>query len=243
MTIDWWTLGFQIVNVTVLIWLLRLFFWKPVAAMIAARRAATQKSTDDAKTASDTAAAALADVAKTRAGFANERETILGDARKAADVARAVVLAKAKSDADALQTAAKADIAKDAKTQEGAWSDRSADLAVKIAGRLAGRLDGDAVQACFRQWLIEEIGKLPAPARKAAAAKEMKLMLASAVTLDAGTQQSCAKAIGEALGGDPKIAFTTDATLIAGFELSGEHLIVRSSWQADLVTIRADLAI
>ncbi|WP_010219586.1 F0F1 ATP synthase subunit B family protein [Sphingomonas sp. PAMC 26621] len=242
MTIDWWTLGFQIVNVTVLIWLLGHFFWKPVAAMIAARRAATQKSIDDAKTASDTAAAALADVEKTRAGFAKERETILGDAHKAADAARAVVLAKAKSDAEALQTAAKADIAKDAKAQEGAWAQRSADLAVDIAGRLAGRLDGDAVQACFRQWLIEEIGKLPAQARKAAAAKEMKLMLASAVTLDAGTQQSCAKAIGEALGGDPQIAFTTDATLIAGFELSGEHLIVRSSWQADLVTIRADLA-
>ncbi|WP_010189009.1 F0F1 ATP synthase subunit B family protein [Sphingomonas sp. PAMC 26605] len=242
MTIDWWTLGFQTVNVAVLIWLLGHFFWKPVAAMIAARRDATQKSTDDAKTASDTAAAALADVAKTRAGFAKERETILGDAHKAADAARAVVLAKAKSDADALQTAAKADIAKDTKAQEGAWAKRSADLAVDIAGRLAGRLDGDAAQACFRQWLIEEIGKLPAPARKAAAAKEMKLKLASAVPLDAATQPSFAKAIGEALGGDPQIAFTTDSTLITGFELSGEHLIVRSSWRADLATIRADLA-
>ena len=34
MTIDWWTLGLQAVNVAVLIWLLGRFFWKPVAAMI-----------------------------------------------------------------------------------------------------------------------------------------------------------------------------------------------------------------
>ena len=241
MTIDWWTFGFQAVNVAILIWLLGHFFWKPVAGMIAARRAATQKSTDDAKTASDKAAAALADVEKTRAGFAKERETILGDAHKAADAAGAVVLAKAKTDADALQTAAKADIAKDAKAQESAWADRSADLAVDIAGRLAGRLDGDAVQACFRQWMIDEIGKIPASARAAAAGKEMKLDLASAVALDEAAQKSCAKAIADALGGDPQIVFSTDAALIAGFELRGEHLVVGSSWRADLVTIQADL--
>ena len=38
MTIDWWTLGFQSVNVAVLVWLLQHFFWRPVAAMIALRR-------------------------------------------------------------------------------------------------------------------------------------------------------------------------------------------------------------
>ena len=36
MTIDWWTLGIQAVNVVILVWLLGRFFWRPVAAMIAA---------------------------------------------------------------------------------------------------------------------------------------------------------------------------------------------------------------
>lgn len=241
MKIDWWTFGFQAVNVAVLIWLLGHFFWKPVAGMIEARRVATQKSTDDAKAVSDKAAAALADVERTRAGFAKERETILADAHKAADTAAAVVLAKAKSDADALQTAAKGDIAKDAKVQETAWADRSVDLAVDIARRLAGRLDGHAVQACFRQWMINEIRKLPASARTAVAGKDVTLDLASAVPLDAAAQQSCVKAIGDALGGEPQITFTNDAALIAGFELRGEHLIVGSNWRADLMTIRASL--
>ena len=39
MTIDWWTLGIQTVNVVILIWLLGRFFWRPVAAMIEQRRA------------------------------------------------------------------------------------------------------------------------------------------------------------------------------------------------------------
>ena len=42
MTIDWWTLGIQTVNVIILIWLLGRFFWRPVAAMIEQRRAAAQ---------------------------------------------------------------------------------------------------------------------------------------------------------------------------------------------------------
>lgn len=242
MKIDWWTLGFQTVNVAILIWLLGHFFWKPVAEMIEARRASAQKLTDDAEATRAKATAALADVEKTRAGFAAERKAILADAHKEAEAASAARLAKAKIDADLLEVAAKTAIAKDKKEQEGAWAERSADLAIDIAGRLAARLDGAAVQACFLEWLLGEICKLPEPARKAAAAKDMKLVVASAVKLDAVERKSCGKAIAELLGGDPQLTFRTDHTLIAGFELLGDHLIVRSSWRADLAAIQADLA-
>ena len=61
MTIDWWTLGFQTVNVAILIWLLGHFFWKPVAALIAARKTAAQKLTEEAKARLGKANHALAD--------------------------------------------------------------------------------------------------------------------------------------------------------------------------------------
>ena len=48
MKIDWWTLGFQTVNIVVLVWLLQHFFWSPVAAMITQRVASTRKVIDDA---------------------------------------------------------------------------------------------------------------------------------------------------------------------------------------------------
>ena len=38
MTFDWWTLGFQTVNVSVLIGMLGYFFWTPMAALIEKRR-------------------------------------------------------------------------------------------------------------------------------------------------------------------------------------------------------------
>jgi F-type H+-transporting ATPase subunit b len=242
MTIDWWTLGFQAVNVAILIWLLGYFFWKPVAGMIDARRASAQKLTDDAEATRAKAEAELAEVEKTRAGFARERDAILADAHKDAEAASAASLAKTKIDADSLEAGAKAVIAKDQKAQEGAWAERSAELAIDIAGRLATRLDSAVVQACFLEWLLGEIRELPELALKAAGAKDMKLEVASAVKLDAAERKSCAKVIAEAFGGDPHITFRTDRTLIAGFELHGEHLIVRSSWRADLAAIQADLA-
>ncbi len=73
MTIDWWTLGFQTVNILVLVWLLQHFFWRPVAAMIALRATTTQQALDTVQAKGRDAAAALADIAKTRVGFVAER--------------------------------------------------------------------------------------------------------------------------------------------------------------------------
>ena len=241
MTIDWWTLGFQTVNVAILIWLLGHFFWKPVAGMIEARRASAQKVTEEAAKTRAEAAAALADVEKTRAGFAQEREAILADAHKAAEAAAASVLEKAKTDVAALQTAAQATAEKDRKAYESAWAERSAELAIDIAGRLAARLDGDAVQACFLEWLLCEIRKLPDTERNVAGAQGGALELVSALTLDAAEQRRFRAAIADALGGVHQIAFRTDDQLIAGFELRGSHLIINSSWRADLSTIQSRL--
>src|SRR5580658_7871950 len=83
MTIDWWTLGLQTVNVLILIWLLERFFWRPVAAMIETRRAASAQDLAAAAAQRAQAAAALADIEKTRAGVA--AEAALAEEKKAAE--------------------------------------------------------------------------------------------------------------------------------------------------------------
>ena len=98
MTIDWWTLGLQAVNVLILIWLLARFFWKPVAGMIAARRDEVAKTLAEAEAKRAEATAAAAEIEKTRAGFAGEREAVLAAARDAAEKDRAAELAKATND-------------------------------------------------------------------------------------------------------------------------------------------------
>ncbi len=241
MNIDWWTLGFQTVNVAVLIWLLGHFFWKPVAAMIAARQADAQKLTGEAMAAKAQADIALAEVAATRAGFSDERKAILVDAHRAADKQQAARRAEAETEIAALHATAEAVIAKNEQAAAVAWQDRSSELAVVIARRLAERLKGEVVDACFLDWLIAEIAKMPTGGEKARNGRQTKLEATTPRPLKAAERQHIAAMIGNALGGSPAIAFKTDAALIAGIELRGEHLIVDSSWRADLAAIRTDL--
>ena len=93
MTVDWWTLGIQAVNVIILIWLLARFFWRPVAAMIEQRRATAQQILTEAETKRSQATDALAEIERTRAGFDREREAVIIAAHEAAEEARTAILA------------------------------------------------------------------------------------------------------------------------------------------------------
>lgn len=242
MTIDWWTLGIQGVNIVILIWLLGRFFWRPVAAMIEQRRTAAQQLLAEAESKRSQAAEALAAIEQTRAGFEKEREAILAAAHVAAGQACASLLVSAEAQASALQAAATTAIAEERQSVEKEWRERSSRLAVDIAQRLLTRLDGPAVSATFLDWLLREIRVLPAAVRDAAAADGAVLEAVSATPIDPGDQPRYRQSIGEALGSHPAITFRVDPALIAGLELHGPHLVIANSWSADLTRIKADLA-
>ena len=209
--------------------------------MIEQRRATAQRTLADALAKRGEAAAALAEIENTRAGFAQERQAILQSARESAEQARATVLASAAKEAAALEQAATAAVAKDRKAAAKAWTERASRLAVEIAQRLAARLSGPAVQEAFLEWLLKEIRKLPEPARQAMTAEGVALEAASATPLEPADQERYRTRIGEALGARTPIGFRVDPALIAGLELHGPHLVVSNSWRADLTKILADL--
>lgn len=242
MTIDWWTLGIQTVNVVILVWLLQRFFWRPVAAIIEQRRTAARRILAEADDKRSAAQAVLAEVEHARAGIAEEREAVLKVAEQEAEQVRAKRLDDARAEADLLRAAAKSAIEAERQAAEKAWSERASRLAVAIAERLASRLDGPAVRAAFLDWLLKEIHALPDPTRQAVAADGTTLEAVSATPLAPSDQERYRKLIGEAFGNDPTIAFETDPALIAGLELRGPHLLVRNSWRADLDRILAELA-
>jgi F-type H+-transporting ATPase subunit b len=242
MTIDWWTLGFQFVNVAVLVWLLAHFFWKPVAAMIEARRAAAAKLIADAEASQAAARDAQAEIAATRAGFAAEHDRVLADARRAAEVLKARLAKEAQADADRIRADAMASAAERAKQAEKAWGERAADLAVAIAGKLLAPQDGRAVRARFLDGLVAQLNALPDAERGAATAPEAELTATTAAPLEADEEALARSRITQALGGSPRIAFATDPTLLSGLELAGPGFTVRNSWRADLDRIRDGLA-
>jgi F-type H+-transporting ATPase subunit b len=238
MTIDWWTLGLQAVNVVVLIWLLGRFFWRPLAGMIEQRRAATQAMLAEAQGKQTEATTALAAIETTRAGFAQERDSILAAAHAAAEQTKVAQLKETAKEAAVLEAAAKATMEKEKNAAEKAWAGRSSALAVDIAKRLASRLDGPAVRATFLDWLLKAIHTLPDSSRQTATT----LDAVSATPLDLSEQERYRTQIAGAFEAHPQISFKVDKTLIAGLELNGPHFAVRNSWRADLEDILADLS-
>ncbi|CAM5443116.1 ATP synthase subunit b [Aquamicrobium terrae] len=240
MTIDWWTLGLETVNVAVLVWLLGRFFWRPVSAMIETRRKQAVSLLDEAEASRAEAKAALAEIGRTREGFAAEREQVLEKARQEAAEQSAALLDKARGQAAAAEAGARAALAAEKAAAEAEWAERSGRLAVEIAGRLMARLSGDSVREAFADWLVAEIGKLPDDARKAVA-NGGALEAVSAAGIGADEQARIRERIAGALGAAPQIVFTTDPALIAGLELRGPHLAIANSWKADLDSILAGI--
>lgn len=239
MTFDVWTLGFQAVNVLVLIWLLHRFFWKPVAAMIAARQATVATLLDEAKAKQAEAEAELAKIAATRAGLATELDAMLATARKDAEAARETLLAEARAEAEALYATAKAARVRAAETLKANAIDEAQSLALTIAGQLVARLDGPATDAAFLGWLVEGLAALPEAERTALAVVELEVV--SATDQDTPARDRIAKAVTTALGSPAELTFRTDPEMIAGLELHAPHFSLRNSWRADLDRIAAAL--
>lgn len=239
MTIDWWTLGLQAVNVTVLIWLLARFFWRPLAAIIEARQTAAAAILTEAEARRAEAAAEAAKIAEARAGIAAEREAILAAARQQAEDESRRLREAAAKDIAASTAAARDQIEKDGIAARGTWAAQAAQLALGIAGRLTGRLAPGPLQQSFLSGLADATAALPPEVRAATA--EGGIEIVSASPLDDNAREACRAAMSAALGATPAFSFRVEPALIAGLEAHGPHFVISNNWRADLARIEAEL--
>jgi F-type H+-transporting ATPase subunit b len=243
MHIDWWTLALQTVNVLILIWILGRFFFRPVADLLAKRRAQAARLIADAEAARKQAEDLRAETKKQRADIDAARDRLIAEARKAADAEKAALLAVFAGELDQHRKDAMVAIERERAAMERAVLDRAGELSVEIARRLLQRLPADAGFAAFLDGLGAELGKLPADAREslAAADREHPLRIITASVLDDKQAAQLRTVLHAALRGETPIELSSDPALIAGFEVRGRNVIMRNNWRADLAQIRKEL--
>jgi len=237
MTLDWWGLGLQAINVLILVWLLSRVFWRPIAGVITRRQEAAQALLEEGKTAQAKADAALAEVVETRGGIAAERDAILAEAKKAADTVAKATLKDAQTKAESLIAAARTAIDRDRNTARKENATRAAELSVEIAARLLGRFNTTEVQAAFLAQLVEAIADMSASDRAALMASADGTEIVTATDIEGAERAKIERAVKDALGGTPSVRVVTDPSLIAGLELHNGHFVLHNSWRADLETI------
>ncbi|WP_157962036.1 F0F1 ATP synthase subunit B [Acuticoccus kandeliae] len=232
MTIDWWTLAIQTVNVIILVALLGRFFFRPVATMVADRQAEIASGLAAAKTAREAAETTRAEREKALAGVAAERSRLLAEATREADTQKAALVAAANAETAKLRAEAEAGIARERAAAERAVAEHAATLAVSMAERLVARLPAEQITPAFLADLVNALDALPADRRAVASAE-----LVSAAPLAGADAAAAQAAVAKSIGVTPTLR--TDPALIAGFELHAPGLMVTNSWRADLAQLAA----
>jgi len=234
MQFDWWTFAFQLVNIAVLLWLLGRFLFRPVARIIAERKAETDRVLTEAKEAGQAARDAEEAAKAERDRVASERVELLEQAREEAEAQKKDLVARAKTEAAAIVAKAK-EQAKQAVEEERAGElARAAKLSVAIAGRLLEGMPGKARIDGYPERLVAALAALDASEKAAILADGGDLRLVAPRELTKAEIAAIRKKIAPALPQDGPLSVEVDESLIAGLELKSRHGMVRNSLASDL---------
>ncbi|WP_332877426.1 F0F1 ATP synthase subunit B [Massilia sp. S19_KUP03_FR1] len=223
MLIDWFTVGAQLLNFLVLVWLMKRFLYQPVLAAIAAREQHIAAGLADA--AAHLAAAHALDAALTAksTAFDQQRATLLAEAVTAAQVQNVALLAQGKA-ADAAQHArAAAAISADQARLCAAVTLQARDEVLAVVRRAMADLADASLEAAMVRAFLRKLAELDAPARArmaSAAAQDPAPEVRSAFVMDANQQAALTVALAAACGVQPKaLQFTYTPALVCGIAL------------------------
>ncbi|WP_075221422.1 F0F1 ATP synthase subunit B family protein [Acuticoccus yangtzensis] len=230
MTIDWWTLALQTINVVVLVALLGRFFFRPVAAAVAARKAEIAARLADADAARAEADRLMATRQAELDAVDAERDRLIAAARAEAERQGAALTGAAREEALRITAQGAADVARARTAAEDHARAEAERLALAIARRLVARLPAASLNAAFADGLAAELGALT-PGEQAQVA-EGPVRVTTAAPLAEADRAALAAALAP-LGA---AAFETavDPGLVAGLTLTAPGLLVENAWGADL---------
>lgn len=243
MTIDGWTLGLQIANVLVLVWLLQRFLYRPVAAAVAQRQKLAVQALEEARQAREQAEARKAALSAERADLAGQRERVLAEARLAAHEEQETLLARAAAEAQERLAAVDAQLSAMRQQWQTALETDARRLAVQIAGQLLARLPRAALTAAFMEDCCRALMALPADQKQLIRQDcESGPCRVVAAGLDDGVRDQCRRQLRPVLGDAVTIEFEEQPALVAGVELHFRRLVIRNSWAHDLDLLQEALS-
>jgi F-type H+-transporting ATPase subunit b len=224
MLIDWFTVGAQVINFLVLVWLLKRFLYRPILDAIDAReqRIAAELADADAKRAEarqeretfqhknqafDEQRAAL--LAQATDAAKAERERLLDEARQAADALRAKRQEALRQEADQLNQALRR------RTQQEVFA-----IARKALSDLAGASLEERLVALFIERLRAMDGEVQAVLAEALQTTSAPVRVRSAFDLPPAERAVIQAALNSRFATEVPVRFEVGPEVVAGIELT-----------------------
>ncbi|MBZ5757583.1 F0F1 ATP synthase subunit delta [Pseudomonas sp. S5(2021)] len=241
MSLDWWTLGLQTINVVVLVWLLSRFLFKPVARIIAERQQAAERLLAEADQARQAADETRTRIEAEHQALQAQRDAALAQVEQDVQQAREQLLQAARAEADEHRRLAEAQWQTQQAQMRQTLEAQAAQLALEIAARLLQRLPESARVIGFIDGLAEATARLPEAVRQGLAEQSDALVLHAPRALDEAELAACLDALSGVLARQPTLEVRVDPSLIAGLELQGRTAQVHNSLRADLARVQQEL--
>lgn len=224
MLIDWFTVGAQVLNFLILVWLLKRFLYHPILDAIDAReqRIAGELAAADARKAE--AGDERKAFEEKIAAFDKERASLLKQATEAANAERLRLLETAREAAAALSAKRQESLQTEARELHQEISRRAQQEIFAIARKALGDLAGATLEERMVAVFVERLQALGddekqklASALKTAA---VPIVVRSSFDLPAAQQATIKASVHDLLGTDVDLGFETAPDLVSGIELS-----------------------
>jgi F-type H+-transporting ATPase subunit b len=224
MLIDWFTVGAQVLNFLILVWLLKHFLYKPILDAIDSREQRIAAELADAA-AKQTAADKERDEFRNKSNALDEqRSALLGKAADEAKAERERLLSEARKEADGLRIQQKNAMRNDQMTLARETSRLATEEVFAIARQALADLAAASLEERMGEVFTRRLGEMDGKAKQLlAAALETgaePAVVRSAFDMPAKDRTTIQNALNETFSAEIRIRFETAPGAICGIELT-----------------------
>ena len=232
MLIDWFTVGAQVLNFLILVWLMKRFLYKPILNAIDSREKRIATELADADTKKTEAQKERDEFHQKNEQFDQQRAELLEKATEEAKTERQRLLEEARKAADALSAKRQVTLRNEAHNLNQAITRRTQDEVFAITRKLLADLATTDLEECMCDVFIHRLAEIDKPTKtricEAITTTSEPALVRSAFELPSDQRKIIQKSINETFSvcpersrrGDVPLRFETAPDLISGIELT-----------------------
>jgi len=215
--IDWLTVGAQVVNFLVLVYLLKRFLYRPVLDAMARREARIAERMQEADQREAAAAAREQEFRAQSADLAHRRAALLDEAKADAEAERRRRTAEAQAEVEAQRGRWHEQVKREWLDLRKTVARQVGDTVTDVARRALRDLAGTGLERAIAGTFARRLAELDTKALAQLQAHDGPVDVASALDLDEDVRREITDTVRAQLG--RPVRFVTDETLIGGIEL------------------------
>ncbi|MBE0545137.1 MAG: F0F1 ATP synthase subunit delta [Verrucomicrobia bacterium] len=224
MLIDWFTVGAQVLNFLILVWLMKRFLYKPILNAIDAREKRIARKIADADATKAEAKKERDEFQQKNETFDEQRASLMSKTTDEAKAVRERLLDEARKAADALSAKRQESLANDARNLNQSITRRAQDEVFAIARKALTDLATTNLEERMGEVFTRRLRELNDEAKHVLAdalktASEPALVR-SAFDLPADQRTAIQNALNETFSAEVRVRFETEPDLVSGIELS-----------------------